>query len=158
MAAPSGYAWSDQNEGLRRKNLETIEYYMTLRGPERRDKRRPLFTEDAGFELTFTADCVPFGKSFKEWNDVGEQEKFPDWGFYNYEIYQTQNPNRIFVECDGRGKMIIDHDTGEESIYENHYIISFDMEDGKIKKIREIHNPCCLMKALSMSIPKPVLG
>jgi len=147
---------NQRQEELRKKNLKTVEYYMTLRGMERREKRAPLFAENAAFELTFTAECVPDSRTAMEWNNVGDSEDFPDWGFYNAEIYQTQNPDMLFVECDGRGKLIIKGDADKNRVYENHYIISFEMEDGKIKRLREIHNPCCLMKALGIPIPKVV--
>jgi hypothetical protein len=149
----TGFSLSREDEQLRRENLKTVEYYMTLRGPERRNKRAPLFAENADFELTFTAACVPFGKAAMEWNTVGDFEMFPDWGFYHIEIYQTQNPNMFFVECDGRGKMILKNEPKSDRTYENHYIISFEMEHGKIKRLREIHNPCCLMRALGIPIP-----
>jgi phenazine biosynthesis protein len=150
---PTTFSLSQEAERLRQKNLRTVEYYMTLRGPKRRDKRAPLFAEDAGFELTFTAACVPFEKSAMDWNTVGDREMFPDWGFHDSRIYQTQDPNMFFVECDGRGRMILEDDPDPERTYENHYIISFEMEEGKIKRLREIHNPCCLMKALGIPIP-----
>lgn len=150
----AGFSLSPEDEELRQKNLKTVEYYMTLRGPERRAKRAPLFAENAGFELTFTANCVPFGKTAMEWNTVGDSEMFPDWGFYNAQIYQTQNPSMFFVECDGRGKMILRDEPESDRIYENHYIISFEMEDGRIKRLREIHNPCCIMRARGIPIPE----
>jgi phenazine biosynthesis protein len=153
MNESGSFALTAEDEELRRKNLKTVEYYMTLRGPERRAKRAPLFADGAGFELTFTAACTPAAKPAMDWNTVGSFEMFPDWGFYDSVIYQTQDPSMFFVECDGRGRMILPDDPETLRIYENHYIISFEMQDGLIKRLREIHNPCCLMKALGVPLP-----
>ena len=150
----ASFGLSSEDEQTRQQNLETVEYYMTLVGPDRGKKRMPLFTEDAAFELTFTADCVPFRTTATPWHTVRDPENFPDWTLYNAHVYQTQNPNMFFVECDGRGHMLLAGDTQQELIYENHYILSFEMENGKIKSLREFMNPCCLMKARGIPIPE----
>lgn len=155
---PQGFSLSEEDERARRQNLNTVEYYMTLSGPDRGKKRTPLFAENAVFELTFMPDCVPFRTTAVPWHTIRDPENFPDWQLFNAEIYQTQNPKMFFVECDGRGHMTVDGEPDQDRIYENHYILSFEMEDGKIKCLRELMNPCCLMKARGIPIPEVRLG
>ncbi len=51
-------------------------------------------------------------------------------------IFETEDPNHFWVECDGRGKALV---PGYPQGYcENHYIHSFELENGRIKRTRLI--------------------
>ncbi|MFW4882163.1 phenazine biosynthesis protein PhzA, partial [Pseudomonas aeruginosa] len=57
---------------------------------------------------------------------------FPDWEWHNVRIFETEDPNHFWVECDGRGKALV---PGYPQGYcENHYIHSFELENGRIKR------------------------
>lgn len=76
---------------------------------------------------------------------------FPDWIWFNIEIFDTQDPNRFWVECDGKGKILFPgYPAG---YYTNHFIHSFLMEDGKIKQNRELMNPYEQMRPLGITPP-----
>ncbi|MGV8308253.1 PhzA/PhzB family protein, partial [Pseudomonas aeruginosa] len=63
---------------------------------------------------------------------------FPDWEWHNVRIFETEDPNHYWVECDGRGKVLFPG--YPEGYYENHFLHSFELEDGKIKRNREFMN------------------
>ncbi len=63
---------------------------------------------------------------------------FPDWEWYNINIFGTDDPNHFWVECDGHGKILFPG--YPEGYYENHFLHSFELEDGKIKRNREFMN------------------
>lgn len=77
---------------------------------------------------------------------------FPDWRWKNIEIYDTQNPNMFWVECDGEGQILFPG--YPEGYYTNHFIHSFLMENGKIKQNREFMNPFQQLRALDIEVPK----
>lgn len=139
---------------LRRKNWLVIADYMSRKG-ETRLTRYLLFTEDGTGGL-YTSDtqepiicCGHKGlKAHGEWS----LKCFPDWEWKNIEIYETQNPNRFWVECDGEGKIIFP--AYPEGYYKNHFIHSFLMDNGKIKQNREFMNPYNQMRALGIPVPK----
>ena len=31
---------------------------------------------------------------------------FPDWEWYNIKVFETDDPNHFWVECDGHGKIL----------------------------------------------------
>ncbi len=61
---------------------------------------------------------------------------FPDWEWYNINIFGTDDPNHFWVECDGHGKILFPG--YPEGYYENHFLHSFELDDGKIKRNRGI--------------------
>ncbi len=61
---------------------------------------------------------------------------FPDWEWHNVRIFETEDPNHFWVECDGRGKALV---PGYPQGYcENHYIHSFELENGRIKRTASV--------------------
>ncbi|TEE20916.1 hypothetical protein IPC1504_28985 [Pseudomonas aeruginosa] len=77
---------------------------------------------------------------------------FPDWEWHNVRIFETEDPNHFWVECDGRGKALV---PGYPQGYcENHYIHSFELENGRIKRNREFMNPIQKLRALGIAVPQ----
>lgn len=128
------------NKELRAKNLETIYKFLECKGPERKYTRAPLFTPDGRkeMELRIGDQVIMQDVPFQEWLD-GTAEMFPDWGFFDNVIFQTEDPNLFLVKSNGRGHEV--HD-GVETPVNSFYINEFLMEDGKIKRFRETMNPC----------------
>lgn len=138
---------------IRRRNRKVIEDYMSRTGEGRRT-RYLLFTKDGSGGL-WTGDTIEpivcHGhaglKSHGEWS----LKCFPDWVWKNVEIWETQDPNRFWVECDGEGLILFP--AYEPGYYTNHFIHSFLMENGKIKQNREFMNPYQQMRALGIPVP-----
>ncbi|WP_305852033.1 PhzA/PhzB family protein [Saccharopolyspora sp. ASAGF58] len=141
---------------LRRRNRATVEEYLRVTEGESRLQRHHLFTDDGtergGLWTTDTGEPVfATGKDNLYSMAAWSLECFPDWKWINVEIYETQDPNRFWVECDGEGKILFpDYSPGH---YKNHFIHSFLLENGKIKEIREFMNPCQQMRALGIEVP-----
>lgn len=139
---------------LRRLNRSVVEDYMSRKG-ETRKTRYLLFTEDgsAGLYTTDTGEpIISVGhetlKAHGEWS----LKMFPDWEWKNVKIFETQDPNHFWVECDGEGQILYpDYPPGH---YKNHFLHSFELDNGKIRRNREFMNPFQQMKALGMEIPK----
>lgn len=128
------------NEALRKKNLETIYKFLECKGPERRITRAPLFTPDGRkeMELRIGEKVIMQDQPFQQWLDE-TAEMFPDWGFYDNTIFQTEDPNIFLVKSNGRGCEV---HGGVSTPVSSFYINEFLMEDGKIKRFRETLNPC----------------
>ncbi|MFF3752737.1 PhzA/PhzB family protein [Streptomyces sp. NPDC002018] len=144
---------SDGEADLRRRNRAVVEDYMSRRG-EGRLTRYLLFTEEGSGGL-YTADTeepiVSRGLDKLKAHGAWSLECFPDWVWYNVEIYETQDPNRFWVECDGEGAILFPgYPPGH---YKNHFIHSFLLDDGKIVQNREFMNPYNQLRALGIDIP-----
>jgi hypothetical protein len=143
----------DNDAALRRRNRAVVEDYLSRTG-DNRLTRYQLFTENGSAGL-YTADTtepvVSTGhdklKAHGEWS----LRMFPDWVWYNIEISETQDPNRFWAECDGRGKIL--YPAYPPGYYENHFIHSFLLDDGKICQQREFMNPFNQLRALGIEIP-----
>ncbi|MFE7978079.1 PhzA/PhzB family protein [Streptomyces shenzhenensis] len=144
----------DGDEELRRLNRQTVETYMHTRGEDRL-RRHLLFTEDGSGGLWTTDTGEPIVTRGRD--RLGEHAKwslrcFPDWVWFNIEIFETQDPNRFWVECDGEGKILFPgYPPGH---YKNHFLHSFVLENGKIKQNREFMNPFEQLRALSIDVPE----
>jgi hypothetical protein len=138
---------------LRKKNRKVVEDYMSRKG-EGRLTRYLLFTEDGTGGL-YTGDTMEpiISKGHEGLKAHGEWSLkcFPDWEWKNIEIFDTQDPNRFWVECDGEGQILFPG--YEQGYYVNHFIHSFLFENGKIKQNREFMNPYQQMRALGIPIP-----
>lgn len=143
----------DTDVELRRRHREVVADYMSRKG-ENRLTRYLLFTEDGSAGL-YTADTgepvVSQGheklKAHGEWS----LRMFPDWEWKNVEIFETQDPNRFWVECDGEGQIL--YPAYLPGYYKNHFIHSFLLESGKIKQQREFMNPFQQLRALGIEVP-----
>jgi ketosteroid isomerase-like protein len=152
MNKPAG-SFPDHIE-LRQKNRAVVADYMSRKGETRRT-RYQLFTEDGSAGL-WTSDTgepiVSQGhaklKAHGEWS----LKMFPDWEWNNVVIYDTQDPNQFWVECDGEGEIRYpDYPVGH---YRNHFIHSFLLEGGKIRQNREFMNPFQQLRALGIPVPQ----
>ncbi len=145
--------WVDNDAELRRLNRSTVEDYMSRRGEDRLT-RYLLFTED-GVGGLWTADTgqpiAIHGREKLKDHGVWSLKTFPDWVWANVEIYETQGPNRFWVECDGEGQILFaDYPPGH---YKNHFIHSFLLDNGRIKEQREFMNPFEQLRALGIEVP-----
>ena len=118
-------------------------------------QRPSLFVEDgcAGIWTTESVEPLVFRgheslRRLAEWLE----RCFPDWEWHNVRIVETEDPNHFWVECDGRGKALV---PGYPQGYcENHYIHSFELENGRIKRNREFMNPMQKLRALGIAVPQ----
>ncbi|MFE2276699.1 PhzA/PhzB family protein [Streptomyces sp. NPDC059454] len=140
---------------LRRRNRETVEKYMEQIKGELRLERHHLFSEDgsAGLYTTDSGEPIVFsGKEKLAAHGRWSLEVLPDWEWTDVQIFETQDPNRFWVECGGRGKILFPG--YPEAIYENHFIHSFLLSDGRIKEQREFMNPIRQYHALGITPPR----
>lgn len=146
-------------EALRLKNLVTVEKFLSLVGKERYKGRLPLFTEDVIFEMVYLPSVHHTKPELvKQAEEIEKNEivdVFPDWGFFGYEgkIYSSNDdPNRFMVECIGKG--MYHHPKFEAPrYYENHFVLGFELVDGKIKHFREFADTCELFKVFNIEVP-----
>lgn len=139
---------------LRARNRATVEKYIYARDEERLH-RYELFTEDGTGGLFTTETGNPIqGKGHEglRMADEFNYSYFNGWHYSDVTIYETQDPNKFWVECTGSG--IIEFPAYEPTEYSNHYIHSFAMEDGLIKEYWEYMNPCAEMHALGIPVPR----
>lgn len=129
------------NEELRKRNLETIKYFLSLRDKERGKLRKPLFTDDGRIELCIPGKSQVYNPTAEDWCSSMDST-FPVWGFYEPEFFETEDPNKFLVDAVGRGKLYYPDGSGRGVPQEINYILEFVMENGKIKLFREIFNPC----------------
>lgn len=143
----------DNDVELRRRHRAVVEDYLSRVG-ETRLTRYLLFTEDGSAGL-YTSDTttpvVSRGRETLKAHGEWSLGMFPDWVWYNIEIFETQDPNRIWAECDGKGKIL--YPNYPPGYYENHFIHSFQLKDGLIVQQREFMNPFNQMRALGIEIP-----
>lgn len=142
-----------ENIELRRRHRAVVEDYLSRQG-ENRLTRYLLFTEDGSAGL-YTGDreepIVSRGheklKAHGEWSLT----MFPDWVWYDISVFETQDPNRFWAECEGEGRIL--YPSYPPGHYRNHFIHSFDLADGKIVTQREFMNPFNQLRALGIGIP-----
>jgi phenazine biosynthesis protein len=141
-------------EQLRNHNRSVVADYMSRKG-ETRLTRYLLFTEDGSAGLWTSDTGQPIEshgreklKAHGEWS----LRMFPDWEWKNVQIFDTQDPNHFWVECDGEGAILYpDYPPGH---YKNHFIHSFELENGCIRRNREFMNPFQQLRALGIDVPK----
>src|ERR671924_232954 len=98
----------DRAVELRCRHRAVVEDYLSRTGASRLT-RYLLFAEDGSAGL-YTGDTrepiVSRGheklKAHGEWS----LRMFPDWVWFNIEIFETQDPNRFWAECDGEGQIL----------------------------------------------------
>lgn len=157
MAAPTVdfVASSEQDRELRARNRATVVRYMEDIEGDRRLTRHHLFADDgsAGLMTTDTGEpIVMTGMDRLEKHGAWSLEVLPDWVWYNVEVFETQDPNRFWVECDGHGHIYFP--AYGERWYENHFLHSFRLRDGKIVEQREFMNPVRQLQALGLAVPE----
>lgn len=137
----------------RQHNRAVVERYMNCRGQDRL-RRHLLFTEDGVGGLWTTESGEPI--AIRGRDRLGEHAEwslrcFPDWVWFNIEVFETQDPNRFWVECDGEGRIV--YPGYPEGHYRNHFLHYFEFVAGKIKLQREFMNPCQQFRALGIPVP-----
>jgi phenazine biosynthesis protein len=141
------------DDEVRRHNRAIVETYMNTRGEDRL-RRHLLFTEDgvAGLWTNDTGQPImTSGRDRLREHGIWSLQCFPGWAWTNVEIFDTQDPNRFWVECDGEGKIVFPgYPVG---YYRNHFLHSFLFENGKIKQQREFMNPIEQYRALGIAVP-----
>jgi hypothetical protein len=143
-----------EEELIRDHNRAVVERYMNTRG-EARLRRHLLFTKDGVGGLWTTESGEPIvirGRDRLAEHAVWSLRCFPDWEWTNIEIFDTQDPDRFWVECDGQGKIV--YSGYAEGWYQNHFLHSFHFEGGRIKQQREFMNPCQQFRALGVPVPE----
>jgi len=149
----TGNSFVDDAE-LRRSNRAVVEEYLRVTEGPPRLKRHRLYAEDAHGGLWTTDTGKPAAVRGRE--KLAEMaawslDCFPDWKWSNVQVFETQDPNHFWVECDGEGQILFpDYPPG---IYRNHFIHSFKLRDGEIIELREFMNPCEQMRALGIEVP-----
>jgi ketosteroid isomerase-like protein len=145
----------DTDVEQRKRNRAVVEAYMDQIAGQKRLTRHELFAEDgsAGLWTTETGEPIVISGIDKlAKHAVWSLESLPDWRWYNIEVFETQDPDRFWVECDGEGKIIFPgYQVGH---YRNHFLHYFRLADGKIKEQREYMNPVMQMRALGIEVPK----
>jgi phenazine biosynthesis protein len=141
---------------LRRSNRTIVETYLSARG-EQRLTRHLLFAEDGAGGLWTTESGHPIvihGRDRLRDHGIWSLTCFPDWTWYDIQIFETQDPNVFWAECEGEGKILFPG--YPEGFYRNHFLHSFHFENGKIKQQREFMNPCNQFRALGIAVPEIV--
>ncbi|MEV4750113.1 PhzA/PhzB family protein [Streptosporangium amethystogenes subsp. fukuiense] len=154
MSDSSHFPGNSAEAELRKINRATVEIYMNTRGQDRL-RRHLLFTEDGvgGLWTNDTGQPIAIhGRDRLGEHAVWSLKCFPDWVWFNVEIFETQDPNFFWVECDGAGA--IRFPGYPEGRYENHFLHSFLLENGKIRQQREFMNPFEQLRALGIPVPE----
>jgi hypothetical protein len=141
---------------IRNHNRAVVATYMKTKGEDRL-RRHELFTDDGcgGLWTSDTGEPIVIrGKDRLAKHVAWVLHCFPDWEWYNVEIFDTQDPGIFWVECDGRG--VIRYEGYPEGLYTNHFIHYFAFRGGKIFLQREFMNPCQQFRALGIEVPKVV--
>jgi ketosteroid isomerase-like protein len=153
MSTTESRVRSGTDDDVRAANRAVVERYMNCRGTDRLE-RHLLFTEDGSGGLWTTETGEPIvirGRDRLGEHATWSLRCFPDWVWTNVEVFETQDPDRFWVECDGEG--VIRFPGYQEGFYRNHFLHSFLFEDGKIKQQREFMNPCRQFQALGIEVP-----
>ncbi len=124
----------------------TINEYADLECPFCKVCCGGLWTTDTGSPIVIR------GKDKLAEHAVWSLKCFPDWEWYNIKVFETDDPNHFWVECDGHGKILFPG--YPEGYYENHFLHSFELDDGKIKRNREFMNVFQQLRALSIPVPQ----
>lgn len=138
---------------LRSRNRSAVEQYMQT-GAEARLSRYTLYTEDGSASLFYTDVGRPIvvrGREKLKRHGELSMQVLPDWQWIDVNIYQTQDPSVIWVECQGEGT--IRFPGYPQGRYRNHFIHGFTLSDGHIVASREYTNPIEHMRALSIETP-----
>ncbi|HEX6354433.1 PhzA/PhzB family protein [Actinophytocola sp.] len=140
-------------EELRRRNRAVVEDYLGRYG-ENRLTRYLLFTQDGSAGL-YTSDTeepiVSRGHEKLRAHGEWSLRMFPDWRWFNINVFETQDPNWFWAECDGEGKIL--YPGYDPSFYRNHFLHSFQLDNGRIETQREFMNPFNQLRALGIEVP-----
>lgn len=137
------YSLTEEEQNHQREvNRATVDYLMTLSGPDRNLKRRPHFADDGVFQLETLKPM-----STNEWLGYIADD-VPQWGYYDPRVYSCpDDPCTFVVETYVVGKRLdIQHDrTMYQDTILGAMLIQFDLLDGKVKLFREVPNEAALL-------------
>ncbi|MDT9685434.1 PhzA/PhzB family protein [Streptomyces sp. TRM76323] len=139
---------------LRARNRRAVERYLET-GAEARSRRYTLYTEDGTASLFYTDIGRPIvvrGREKLKRHGELSLEVLPDWRWTDVRLYETQDPDAIWVECDGEGT--IRFPGYPEGHYRNHFVLGFTLSDGRIVSSREYTNPIEHMRSLGIGTPR----
>ncbi|ROO88060.1 ketosteroid isomerase-like protein [Actinocorallia herbida] len=129
---------STNDSDLRAGNRATVERFFKTHGLE----RASLFAADGYKVLPWTGlgHAIDMRGMYElKYNFLRNIELFTGWTWSDITIYDTQHPDRFWVECRGQGVISVE---GHEPVnYGNHYLMNFRLEEGKIAEFREFCNP-----------------
>ncbi len=92
----------------RRANRATVEKYLEHTKGRKRLRRHELFAEEGSGGLWTNDTGAPIeitGRARLAEHAVWSLKCFPDWEWYNIQVFETQDPRFFWVECDGHGKI-----------------------------------------------------
>ncbi|WP_028646607.1 PhzA/PhzB family protein [Nocardiopsis sp. CNT312] len=153
MSENHGFPGDEEQNETRRRNRAVVERYMDCKGQDRLE-RHLLFTEDGvgGLWTNDTGEPIVIrGRDRLAEHAVWSLACFPDWVWTNVEVFETQDPDFFWVECDGEG--LIRFEGYPEGHYRNHFLHSFHFENGRIRQQREFMNPFEQLRALGIPAP-----
>lgn len=147
---------TEEREGQSRRacNRRAVEMYLRT-GIAERLERHLLYVEDGSASLAMTDVGHPIVVSGRDnLRKHGELsvQVLPDWRWHDVTIIESVDPDVIWVECSGAGT--IRFPGYPEGRYENHFLLSFELEDGLIRRSREFSNPLEQMRALGIEVPR----
>ena len=145
----------DIHEDRKSRNREIVLAYLDQTEGLARLTRHELFTEDGEGGLWTTETCEPIvirGIDALREHAKWSLQCFPDWKWTNRRVFVCDDPDVIWVECDGRGKICFPG--YPEAQYENHFLHCFELRDGKIVRNREFMNPIAQLRSLGIEVPK----
>ena len=153
------YSYRPEDDALREKNLQTVIRYMELPGALMAERYK-LFEESdectTGLEYTATGKpMVAQGYEEVRKSTLVNAKFFSVWEWYNIHTYPTGDPNKFYVECDGKGISTI---SGKPLAHGDHYLHKFILRDGKILHYSEFMNPCNELLELGYELPNPQAG
>lgn len=132
------FAPEEDNYELRKMNIRAVEEYLSTGGPERHLPRLNMFTDDGLVQgPPFIGEGI---FDFKDFN--GPPDSIPSYAMYDHEIYQCSDPNKFVARLIGRGFSDKFDKHGTVIGYVNYFLHTFEMDNGKIKLIRETVNGC----------------
>lgn len=142
---------SQNDNELRKKNIECIRKYVDARTVEERGNRWKCYVEDC----TSGAAGLPRLKGIEkarmctEWN----LKYFPNYVFNDNIVFQTQDPNLYVVMSKGTGGIYYPA-YGEEKRYDNVYFHVIRMRDGMMQDYYEYSDTRKLFETLGFKLPE----
>jgi uncharacterized protein len=133
---------------VRARNVEVIkQFYQTLEAKDV-DAFVALFGEDGVQDMPYSPPGHPrrvetrteIARLYAGFPNATNAVRFP-----NLRIYQSDDPNRMFVEVDGYVEF-----KGAAQPYRQSYMNIFEFRDGQIQLFREYYNPIPFAEAIGI--------
>ncbi|MET9294000.1 PhzA/PhzB family protein [Streptomyces sp. NPDC003077] len=144
---------NDDEAELRRRNRAAVAKYLRSGVRDRRN-RYTLYTEEGTASLCYADLGRPVtirGRDRLRRHDEVALRLLPDWRWYDVEFFDTQNPDLLWVECEGEGRVLWPGRPARH--YRNHFVHRFTLENGRIASSHEFANPLDHMRSLIIEPP-----